>query len=255
MNRRYCVLAAIAAICVEGCGGGSGAEVAGTTPAGQVNGSIGGTVTDSGGAPLPGVLLTLSGISALTASSSNSGAYLFGNLAPGAYVVTPSSAGATFTPSEISVSVSGQSASASFVRSALVLPSTGLISGYATTLHAQMMATFAGDEQALANLLASQGTYYSGGHYTRSRTDYLTQVQAFTNGVVAFAKLKAQTMPIDHAAIAAILLAYQAQDSDYAATYYGGVTWGLTGSALASFVSDTKTSIASTYTLAILSLP
>lgn len=249
-----CIVLALTA-CGGGGGGGASPEAGGSTAPGQVNGSISGTVTDASGAPISGVQLTLSGMSALGAVSSASGAYLFGNLAAGAYVVIPSSAGATFSPSATSVAVSGQSASASFVRTALVLPSTALISSYAATLHAQTMATFAADEQALGNLLAAQGASHSGTHYSRSRTDYLAQVQAFTNAVLAFAQLKAQTMPIDHAATVSIFSAYQAQDSDYAAAYYGGVTWGLSGSALASFVTDTKTSISSIYTLAILSVP
>ena len=208
-----------------------------------------------GGAPLQGVSVVLQGQATAATSSGSSGNYTFANLGPGVYFVVPSSPGAYFTPSSAPVTISGQPVSANFVRTAVAFPSTQLIAPYASALHAQMMAVFAVDEQTLGNSLAPQGLYSSGVHYSRSSADYIRLIQEFTNEVVAYVQLKAQSMPIDHAVVVSILSDYATQDAAYVATYYGGVNWGLAGGALASFEADTKVSVGGVYAPAILSLP
>jgi hypothetical protein len=253
MGMLYRLIALTVLACIAGCGGGGGSGGSSTSPAssvggtssGSTNGAVSGVITDSSGAPLANVTVSLSGAGSQTIATDAAGAYVFGGLAAGAYVVTPTSAGTTFTPASVSLTVSGQSAGANFVRTALVLPSTTLISSYAAIAHSQMLATFAADESTLGNQLAAQGLFSSGAHYTRSRTDYLAQVQGFTDGLVAFVQSKAQTMPIDHAAAVSILSSYASQDSGYAETYYGGVGWGLSASALTTFIADTQSSVAS----------
>jgi len=207
------------------------------------------------GAPLQGVSVLLQGHATAATSSGSGGSYTFSNLGPGVYIVVPSSPGAYFTPSSFPITISGQPISANFVRTAQAFPSTQLIAPYASALHAQMMAVFAVDEQTLGNSLATQGLYSSGVHYSRSSADYIRLIREFANGVVADIQLKAQSMPIDHAAVVSILSYYATQDATYVATYYGDVNWGLGGSALASFEADTKASVDGVYAPAILSLP
>lgn len=67
---------------------------------------ISGTVT-SGGVPLSGVTLTLSGSSSGTATTFGSGAYSFSGLGNGSYTITPSKTGYTFTPANLAVTISG----------------------------------------------------------------------------------------------------------------------------------------------------
>ena len=69
--------------------------------------SISGTVTISGGTPLVGVTMTLSGAATATTTTAANGTYSFTGLANGSYTVTPSLAGYTFTPLNRSVPISG----------------------------------------------------------------------------------------------------------------------------------------------------
>lgn len=262
MNGHRWVFTLIVATCIAGCGGGSGGGGSGggsasgnTSVPSQQAGSVSGTVTDLSGAPLQGVQVLLQGQSTATTSSGSSGSYTFTNLGPGDYFVVPASPGAYFTPASATVTISGQSASANFVRTAQVFPSTQVIAPYASALHAQMMAVFAVDEQTLGNSLAPQGLYSSGVHYSMSSADYLRLIRGFANEYVGYVQLKAQTMPIDHAAVVSILSDYATHDAAYVATYYGGVNWGLAGGALASFEADTRTSVDGVYAPAILGLP
>jgi alpha-tubulin suppressor-like RCC1 family protein len=64
---------------------------------GELTWSVSGTVL-SGGAPLAGVTVTLSGPSSGVYTTDSNGNYSFGGLATGAYTVTPSLAGYTFVP-------------------------------------------------------------------------------------------------------------------------------------------------------------
>lgn len=65
--------------------------------------SIAGTVRDTGGAPLPGVTVTLAGSASHTTITGAGGTYLLGNLpADGSFTVTPSATGYAFTPASAS---------------------------------------------------------------------------------------------------------------------------------------------------------
>jgi len=66
----------------------------------EVASSISGTITDSGGAPLPGVEVTADGYSATTAGD---GTYTMAPPAPGTYTVTPTLTGYLFAPSDAEV--------------------------------------------------------------------------------------------------------------------------------------------------------
>jgi predicted small secreted protein len=68
--------------------------------------SISGSVT-SGGFGLPGVAVNLTGAVTKSTTTDVNGNYSFTGLANGAYTVTPSKAGYTFTPPSINVNVSG----------------------------------------------------------------------------------------------------------------------------------------------------
>lgn len=73
--------------------------------------SIAGTVTKPGirgtRAPMPGVTVTLSGAANAQTTTNASGSYTFTGLPSGAYTVTPSMTGFTFTPAFRNVNISG----------------------------------------------------------------------------------------------------------------------------------------------------
>lgn len=68
--------------------------------------AISGTVTQSG-SPLSGVTVTLSGSGSGSATTGAAGTWSFAGLADGAYTVTPSRSGFTFTPTSRSVTLAG----------------------------------------------------------------------------------------------------------------------------------------------------
>ncbi len=68
--------------------------------------SISGTVT-SGGSPLAGVVMILSGTANKTTTTDSSGNYTFTTVGNGSYTVTPSKVGYVFSPANRPVSVSG----------------------------------------------------------------------------------------------------------------------------------------------------
>lgn len=69
--------------------------------------TIAGTV---GGGTAAGVTVTLSGAASRTAVTGTDGSYAFSELAPGAYTVTPSKVGFTFTPASRAVTIVAESA-------------------------------------------------------------------------------------------------------------------------------------------------
>ncbi len=111
--------------------GGTDMYVYGSIPAP----SITGTITTSGGAPVAGVTLTLSGTTTGTTTSAAGGTYAFTSLAAnGTYTVTPSGAGQTFAPvSRTFANIAGTQI-ADFVASGAV-PVTFRISGQVRDLN------------------------------------------------------------------------------------------------------------------------
>lgn len=248
----FCVIGLLSA-----CGGGSGSTAApepSTQPSATY--SISGIVTAQNGAASPGVELGLSGARSSSTVSGANGAYSFSGLAGGMYAVTATAAGATFLPLTVSVTLQGQSVSGiNFARTSQGYASTQLISDYMAALHAQTRSTFAANEITLSNDLASQGSFYSGAHYTQSSSNYVALVRGYANDSLAFVRLKSQSMPIDSGAVSTLFSTYAAQDASYADTYYRGVAWGLTGTALTTFVVNVNKSTNDIYALIILQLP
>ncbi len=84
----------------------SGQNFTGTSNASATY-SISGKVLTSGGSPIAGVTVTLSGAASASTSTSGNGTYTFAGLANGAYTITPSKNKYTFSPTSISFSISG----------------------------------------------------------------------------------------------------------------------------------------------------
>jgi len=123
--------------------------------------SISGTISGAGG---NGATVRLSGAAAATTTASASGTYSFSGLANGAYTVTPSKTGFTFTPSSQSVTVSNGNGTANF--GTLTFAISGTVSG---TGGNAATVTLSGGATATTTASAS-GTYsFSGlgnGAYT-----------------------------------------------------------------------------------------
>ena len=237
------------------CGGGGGGTATPTpvTPTPSATFTISGSTTYSNGTALAGVQLGLSGTNASYTISNANGFYTFTGLPNGAYVVTPSAAGMTFSPTSKSVSIQGQSASGIvFVRT---YESTQAIIDYMAILHSQMLITFTTNEKALSQQLAATGLFASGNHYSQSMNGYLALVQSFANTSLIFINSKAQTMGVDKPTVAALMSSYSSEDATYADTYYRGVPWGLTGSSLTSVISTSKGQINDFYAQTILRIP
>ena len=109
------------------------------------------------------------------------------------------------------------------------------------------MSSFNGSEAALSSTLAAQGGYYSGAHYTQSRNTLLATVQAFATDGLAFVQSNARTAAIDHAAVVALFNGYAAQDSVFSDSYYRAAGWGLSGTGLEGFITDTAALTTSIY--------
>ena len=110
----------------------SGANVTKNFTADLIAYSISGTLT-SGGSALSGVTVNLTGAATQSATTDGNGNYSFSGLLNGAYTITPSKTGYTFTPPSINVNVNGadvtgQNFAAPLGKATLVSPS-GTISG------------------------------------------------------------------------------------------------------------------------------
>jgi hypothetical protein len=83
------------------------------------NGSIGGTISDSSGAPIGGVTINLNGTESREAITDSNGKYGFDNVETnGFYTVTPSRVNYTFSPASRSFSLLGVRTEASFTANA-----------------------------------------------------------------------------------------------------------------------------------------
>ena len=90
-------------LAVAACGGSSGGGSGTQTNTYTISGTISGT---------PGVSVALSGASSATTTTDSSGNYQFTGLANGSYTITPTLAGETFSPTNLSVTISGANLSA-----------------------------------------------------------------------------------------------------------------------------------------------
>jgi hypothetical protein len=81
----------------------------------SISGTVSGDVAD-------GVLMTLSGDASATTTTAGGGLYSFGSLPDGNYVVTPSLAGYTFSPTSRSLTLSGSDLTGENFTSTLIVP-------------------------------------------------------------------------------------------------------------------------------------
>ena len=232
---------------LAGCGGGgsSGTDAggAGSAPMGS-NGTLSVTVTDAAGAPVQQILVNVSGTGTASALTGSSGTYSFLSLAPGTYTAIPTPVpGITFAPASNSVAVSaGSTATAAFVAT---FSTTTQITNQASALHSQMMSAFAVDDQANANRYGA----LNGAHFAASMNDLTGLVQSFVNSVLAVVQAQSQGMPVDYAAVSALLTNYAAQDLAFVSAQWGG------SPLLSGLVNTTQSTITSTYAAAKASLP
>ncbi len=89
--------------------------------------TISGTISPTAGGA--GATVTLSGSASATTTANSSGGYSFTGLANGSYMVTPSHAGYTLTPSSTTLSINGSNQTVNFTATAVTYTISGTISG------------------------------------------------------------------------------------------------------------------------------
>ena len=141
-----------------------------------VSWAIQGTINDSAGAALSGVLVTLSGDASDTDTTGAGGTYSFPNLADGSYVVTPTKGGSTFAPVSDAVAVSGSNEVATTMAQAWAI--TGDIVDWADAGIEGVLVTLSGDASDTDTTDADGAYSFPGladGSYTATPTkaDYL----------------------------------------------------------------------------------
>jgi hypothetical protein len=150
---RYVALIPLALLAA--CGSGTGDTPAGGTGPAILH-AVSGTVS---GAATSGVTVALSGTSSASATTGAGGTYSFTGLADGAYTVTPSLAGYTFTPASTSVTLAGADATGKNFVAAAIPPATHLISGTVSG------AATSGVTVALSGASSATTTTGAGGAY------------------------------------------------------------------------------------------
>ncbi|MHC4370694.1 MAG: MSCRAMM family protein [Planctomycetota bacterium] len=137
---------------------------------------ITGTINDSAGVGLSGVLVTLSGDASATDTTDGSGAYSFPNLANGNYTVTPTKSGSTFSPTSAAVVVSGADKVATTM--AQVWEISGTVKDWGGAGISGVLVTLSGDASDTDTTDATGAYSFPGlsdGSYTvtPTKTDYL----------------------------------------------------------------------------------
>lgn len=244
---------------LAGCGGGGGGEDSDggtpTLPPVVASSSISGVVTTSAGTPIGGVQVQLSGAATATATSSATGSFQFVNLADGAYTVTPNAAAGPFDPIGAPVTVVGRSVSGIVFAKRPPTASMQDISAAFAAAHSSAIASFNAAETALGNELAAQGQFYSGRHYSASRTNWVNALNAFASNAISHLRVTARNASIDRTAVAALFDSYAQQDATAASNYYRAANWGLTGSPLDSFIAETVVQTNGVYAAAVAQIP
>lgn len=159
-----------------GCAGVVGGPNQTTPPPPPPTYSVSGTISPSAGGN--GATVTLSGAASATTTADSSGSYMFTGLANGAYAVTPSKVGYTFSPTSNNATVNGanvtginftataQTTTYSISGTITIASPAGTLSGATITLSGPAAATTTTD---------SSGNYsFSGlanGTYTATPTD------------------------------------------------------------------------------------
>jgi hypothetical protein len=129
--------------------------------------SISGTVT-SGGGPLAGVTMTLSGAATGTTTTDSNGNYTFSNLANGNYTVTPSMTGYTFSPASRTVTISGANVTGQNFTGTPTGGGTFSISGRVTVAGGSVSLPLSGVTMTLSGAATGTTTTNSNGNYTFS---------------------------------------------------------------------------------------
>lgn len=242
MNLRRLGTCLISAL-LAACGGDSGGN-----RTGQEAGALSIQVTESQGAPLARVALSLTGASSSNGVTGPDGRHLYSSLMPGTYTVTPAgSSGITFSPMSARVTIGGNSIQTlPFVAT---YATTGQIESYAAQHHAQMVTTFLADDQAIIDQYTVAGDLTGLGRYQAEAADLTARVQAFVSDLLAEVRLQSQTLPVDDPAVSALLSSYSTADSTTVAALFGNVD------SLRSLGDSTKTSIGAIYTSAASALP
>jgi uncharacterized repeat protein (TIGR01451 family) len=167
--RAAALVAALAAVSLSACSGGSGHA------ADRIAYRIAGHITENGQA-MSGVTvaLSLSGATIATATTDPTGAYTLGDLSDGSYTVTPSLAGFVFTPESLPVTVSGADVTGRDFTAVKTYTVSGRMYGPAPSL--STTAAFSGtgtlstntDATGAYTLVVPEGTYT----LTPARTGY-----------------------------------------------------------------------------------
>ena len=102
--------------------------------------------------------------------------------------------------------------------------------------------------------MAASGGVRSGAHYAKSQENYQNRIDKFNNAALLYVQQTAQNMEINKVDIIALLNIYKANDKAYANTYYSGVQWGLSGSALTTFIESVQSGVEDSYSLTALAI-
>src|SRR6266481_5936714 len=227
------ILAPLAFLC--GCSGIVSGQSTPQTTLPQTY-SISGTISPVAGGS--GATVTLSGAANATTTADSSGNFTFSGLANGTYTVTPSHAGYTFTPSSLSVTVSGANittgmnftaAAQTFTISGTISPAAGG-SGATVTLSGAAAATTTADGAGNYTFTGlANGTYA----VTPSRTGY-----TFNPGTQAATVSGANVPGINFTATAQVGQTFSMSGTISPTTGGSGATVTLSGAAAATTTAD-----------------
>ncbi len=220
-----------------GCGGVvSGQSTQTSPPPPAQTYSISGTISPAAGGS--GATVTLSGTANATTTADSSGNFTFSGLANGTYTVTPSHAGYTFTPSSLSVTVSGANITTglSFTAAAQTFSISGTISpaaggsGATVTLSGAAAATTTADGAGNYTFTGlANGTYA----VTPGRTGY-----TFNPSTQAATVSGASVTGINFTATAQVGQTFSVSGTISPTTGGSGATVTLSGAAAATTTAD-----------------
>src|SRR6266705_1265084 len=182
--------------------------------------SISGTISPAAGGS--GATVTLSGAANATTTADSSGNFTFSGLANGTYTVTPSHAGYTFTPSSVSVTVSGANITTglSFTAAAQTFTISGTISP---------AAGGSGATVTLSGAAAATTTADGAGNYTFSGLGNGTYTVTPTNTGFTFTPLS-QSVIVNSANVPSVNFTASAQVThSVALTWIASTTSTVTG--------------------------
>ena len=226
-------------LAVAACGGGHG----GGSRTGSSTYTISGTISGT-----PGVSVALSGAASTTTITDASGNYQFTGLANGAYTITPTLAGETFSPTSLSVTVSGANLSAeNFTGTAVTYSLTGAV-------QTSTGAAVAGVSLQLSGPASATQTSNSSGQYTFANLAAGTYTVTPTLAGYTFAPANAQVTISNANASATTFIATATPPATYSisGTVSGAVASGVTVTLSGAGTGTTTTAANGTYTFSSL---